>query len=125
MLRRYFRRKHNLPSIYTMMKHQRHRIRYAEDMLHLNAATLGPPVELAHVDKRGAGRERVGHFATVALPPGCSEVGRLERDRGRILEGVRLGFAQTAALLEAGAAEATPESLEASGYMELARELLV
>ena len=113
------------------MKQQRHRIRYAEDMLHLNTATRGPPLDLLDVDSRSAldiqpGKltSKAGHFATVALPVGCEEVGRLERDRTEILQGVRLGFAQTAALLEDEAAETTPEALAASKYMELAKELL-
>ena len=111
-----------------------------KDMVRLNMAAGGDALNLEDLSPSGARDGRNGngvragggegprpsksaHVATVALPDGCPEVGRLERTREVILDGVHFGFAQTAAFFD-GDLHKTQGSLNASEHMRLARELL-
>ena len=88
------------------MHQQQHKLIYAEDILHLNAANR-------RYSSEAEGKPRL--FA-IALPPGVPEVKRFETSRSVIFENVRLGFAAAYdALVE-------DRSLSGKGY-EVAKQI--
>ena len=86
IMRRFFKRKNQLPKIYQYMRKQYHRRVYAEDVLFLNEKALDMDRDVADTSSP--------HIVTVALPPGSDEITRLETERRAIFEGVRRGFAR-------------------------------
>ncbi|CAN0246505.1 unnamed protein product, partial [Ectocarpus fasciculatus] len=78
--RRFFKRKSKDPDSYAFLKSSGHKRLYAESVLTLNEAAAA---------KSGD----AGPFLMpMCLPAPEPEVGRLERDRANILEGVRKGY---------------------------------
>ena len=86
IMRRFFKRKNQLPRIFEHIRKQYHKKIYAEDIIYLN--------EKANELDRDALDTTAPHIATVALPPGSEEITRLETSRLAIFEGVRRGFAR-------------------------------
>ena len=86
IMRRFFKRKNQLPRIYQYMRKQFHKKVYAEDVLFLNSKALDMDREVSDTSS--------AHIATVALPSGSEEITRLEIERRAIFEGVRRGFAR-------------------------------
>eukprot|EP00752_Nemacystus_decipiens_P006162 g5559.t1 len=85
--RRFFKRKSKDPVSYKFLKSSGHKRLYAESVLTLNEAA-----------KAKAG-DAGPHVMPLCLPPPEPEVGRLERARENILEGVRKGYEHAHLLL--------------------------
>lgn len=98
---RFFQRKMRMPHMYLHMREQRHRRRYAEDLLLLNEASAKLlPHETVTIPWGGdepAGPEAGVRMLQVALQPGggrAPEVSNLQTDAGEIFHAVRCGFAR-------------------------------
>eukprot|EP00529_Nitzschia_sp_RCC80_P009429 CAMPEP_0113452206 /NCGR_PEP_ID=MMETSP0014_2-20120614/6729_1 /TAXON_ID=2857 /ORGANISM="Nitzschia sp." /LENGTH=791 /DNA_ID=CAMNT_0000343575 /DNA_START=49 /DNA_END=2424 /DNA_ORIENTATION=+ /assembly_acc=CAM_ASM_000159 len=93
ILRRFFRRKNNLPGMYEKLQtEQFHHVKYAESILDLNARAR-PPFQSQ--SKNNNVDDGDGHYTmTIALDADAEEVSQLETSREAIFEGVRLGFAR-------------------------------
>jgi len=85
MMQRFFLRKNRLPNIYKRMRRQEHKRLYAEDVITLNNAVH---------DSTDYKDTTLPHLLPIAMPPGSTEITRLETRRENILEGVRRGFAR-------------------------------
>lgn len=85
IIKRFFKRKNNLPNMWDRMRKHLHKKRYGEDVLTLNEAAR---------DDRDPMDTSSPHLMTIAMPPGSEEVSKLETGRLEILNGVRRGFAR-------------------------------
>eukprot|EP00638_Chattonella_subsalsa_P001984 CAMPEP_0117763150 /NCGR_PEP_ID=MMETSP0947-20121206/18440_1 /TAXON_ID=44440 /ORGANISM="Chattonella subsalsa, Strain CCMP2191" /LENGTH=494 /DNA_ID=CAMNT_0005584749 /DNA_START=196 /DNA_END=1680 /DNA_ORIENTATION=- len=93
IMRRYFRRKNRLPSMYKYMKALGHKEIYSEDMLILN--------EAASLWESTSQEKEQPQILPISLQQGIDEIGRLERGREAIFEGVRNGFVHAHEILKA------------------------
>ncbi|CAB9498717.1 Patatin-like phospholipase [Seminavis robusta] len=85
IFKRFLLRKNWLPKIYKYLRAQMHKKVYSEDVLYLNQHANSTR------DYRSTAEP---HILTMALPPGSSEVTKLETARLEIFEGLRRGFAR-------------------------------
>jgi len=85
IVKRFFKRKNNLPNMWDRMRKHLHKKRYAEDVITLNEAAW---------DDRDPMDTSSPHLMTIAMPPGSGEISKLETGREEILNGVRRGFAR-------------------------------
>lgn len=93
IVKRFFKRKNNLPNMWDRMRKHLHKKRYAEDVITLNEAAW---------DDRDPMDTSSPHLMAIAMPPGSEEISKLETGREEILNGVRRGFARAYdALVEA------------------------
>ena len=84
-IRRFFCRKNNLPNIFKYMRRHMHKKIYSKEVLALNEASN---------DFRDYKDVSKPHMMPVAVAPGSPEVGKLEKRREKIFDGVRRGFAR-------------------------------
>eukprot|EP00640_Fibrocapsa_japonica_P003903 CAMPEP_0113935168 /NCGR_PEP_ID=MMETSP1339-20121228/2374_1 /TAXON_ID=94617 /ORGANISM="Fibrocapsa japonica" /LENGTH=367 /DNA_ID=CAMNT_0000937225 /DNA_START=556 /DNA_END=1659 /DNA_ORIENTATION=- /assembly_acc=CAM_ASM_000762 len=92
IMRRFFKRKHSFPEMYKYMKQMGHKHVYAKDILTLNQAAnnwlnLGP--------------SNACNILPISLGEGQPEIGRLERTRSEIYQGIKNGYAHAYAILSA------------------------
>jgi predicted acylesterase/phospholipase RssA len=128
---RFFHRKMRMPHMYRHMREQRHRRRYAEDLLLLNEASAkllpNESVTIPWGVDEPAGPGCGVRMLQVALQPGggrAPEVSNLQTDPGEIFHAVRCGFARAhevlSPLAEGGVEGEGPRAagLEAEGAVE-------
>ena len=85
MMRNFFA---DLPDVAEYLVNMKHKEVYCQDVLRLNEATKCPPAQGPQL-------------LAIAPPEGVEEIGRLERGRGMIFEGVKEGYRSSARLLKA------------------------
>ena len=84
MMRNFFA---EMPDVVDYLVGMKHKEIYCQDVLRLNAATQTPPAQGAQL-------------LTIAPPEGVAEIGRLERRRGMIFDGVKEGYKTSVNLLK-------------------------
>jgi predicted acylesterase/phospholipase RssA len=85
IFRRFFKHKNQLSHQYKRLKMHLHKKIYGEDVIRLNEESNS---------SRDCYDTQKPHLATIAVPPGSPEVGRLEVRREVIFDGLRRGFAR-------------------------------
>jgi predicted acylesterase/phospholipase RssA len=85
IFRRFFKRKNQLSHQYKRMRMHLHKKIYGEDVIRLNEDSNSV---------RDCYDTQQPHLATIAVPPGSPEIGRLEVRREVIFDGLRRGFAR-------------------------------
>jgi len=93
IMHRFFKRKNKFPEMFSHMKRLGHKVIYSEDVLNLNDAASN--WEIMYKDSKQP------KILPIAPQIGVEEIGRLERSRSVILEGVQSGFAHAHKILKA------------------------